>query len=141
MESDGGRPRVLLRVAPGYGYLVGADVGETRIQVELFDLTMTALAKAEYPLDVAAPDPGQVVAHLLHGLIAVTEQAGVDPGTVLGLGVAVSGTVERAADAVVHAQTLGWEGVPLGAMLGAGTDIPVHVDNGAKACCVTWIGR
>ncbi|WP_320069403.1 ROK family protein [Micromonospora sp. RTGN7] len=142
VESDGGRPRVLLRVAPGYGYLVGADVGETRIQVELFDLTMTALAKAEYPLDVAAPDPGQVVAHLLHGLIAVTEQAGVDPGTVLGLGVAVSGTVERAADAVVHAQTLGWEGVPLGAMLGAGTDIPVHVDNGAKTLgqAEMWFG-
>src|ERR1700710_1689405 len=28
--SDGGRPRALLRVAPGYGYVVGAGVGETR---------------------------------------------------------------------------------------------------------------
>ncbi|MCX4472727.1 ROK family transcriptional regulator [Micromonospora sp. NBC_01655] len=142
VESDGGRPRVLLRVAPGYGYLVGADVGETRIQVELFDLTMTALAKAEYPIAAAEPDPGAVVAHLLHGLTAVTEQAGVDPDVVLGLGVAVSGTVERTADAVVHAQTLGWEGVPLGAMLRAGTDIPVHVDNGAKTLgqAEMWFG-
>ncbi|RGC69426.1 N-acetylglucosamine repressor [Micromonospora sp. MW-13] len=142
VESDGGRPRVLLRVAPGYGYLVGADVGETRIQVELFDLTMTALAKAEYPIAAAEPDPGAVVAHLLHGLTAVTEQAGVDPDAVLGLGVAVSGTVERTADAVVHAQTLGWEGVPLGAMLRAGTDIPVHVDNGAKTLgqAEMWFG-
>ncbi|NBE83960.1 ROK family transcriptional regulator [Micromonospora rubida] len=142
VESDGGRPRVLLRVTPSYGYLVGADVGETRIQVELFDLTMTALAKAEYPIAAAEPDPGAVVAHLLHGLTAVTEQAGVDPGAVLGLGVAVSGTVERTADAVVHAQTLGWEGVPLGAMLCAGTDIPVHVDNGAKTLgqAEMWFG-
>ncbi|WP_405095936.1 ROK family protein [Micromonospora sp. NBC_01412] len=142
VESDGGRPRVLLRVTPSYGYLVGADVGETRIQVELFDLTMTALAKAEYPITAAEPDPGAVVAHLLHGLTAVTEQAGVDPAAVLGLGVAVSGTVERTADAVVHAQTLGWEGVPLGAMLGAGTDIPVHVDNGAKTLgqAEMWFG-
>ncbi|MFI0793526.1 ROK family protein [Micromonospora rubida] len=142
VESDGGRPRVLLRVTPSYGYLVGADVGETRIQVELFDLTMTALAKAEYPITAAEPDPGVVVAHLLHGLTAVTEQAGVDPAAVLGLGVAVSGTVERTADAVVHAQTLGWEGVPLGAMLGAGTDIPVHVDNGAKTLgqAEMWFG-
>ncbi|MFF3866221.1 ROK family protein [Micromonospora sp. NPDC001898] len=142
VESDGGRPRVLLRVTPSYGYLVGADVGETRIQVELFDLTMTALAKAEYPIAAAEPDPGAVVAHLLHGLTAVTEQAGVDPAAVLGLGVAVSGTVERTADAVVHAQTLGWEGVPLGAMLRAGTDIPVHVDNGAKTLgqAEMWFG-
>ncbi|MFR9778578.1 ROK family protein [Micromonospora sp. MS34] len=142
VESDGGRPRVLLRVAPGYGYLVGADVGETRVQVELFDLAMTALAKAEYPIAAAGPDPQDVARHLLHGLDAVVEQAGVDPAAVLGFGVAVSGTVERTADAVVHAQTLGWDGVPLGAMLRAGTDIPVQVDNGAKTLgqAEMWFG-
>ncbi|WFE35635.1 ROK family transcriptional regulator [Micromonospora sp. WMMD975] len=142
VESDGGRPRVLLRVAPGYGYLVGADVGETRVQVELFDLSMTALAKAEYPIAAAEPDPARVADHLRHGLAAVTEQSGVDPAAVLGFGVAVAGTVERTADAVVHAQTLGWDGVPLGAMLRAGTDVPVHVDNGAKTLgqAEMWFG-
>src|SRR5215813_6074564 len=48
VESNGGRPRVLLRVAPEYGYVIGVDVGETRVQVELFDMSMTALAKADY---------------------------------------------------------------------------------------------
>lgn len=132
VESDGGRPRVLLRVAPGYAYVVGADVGETRVQVELFDLSMTPLAKAEYPIPTAMPQPEGVLHHLLTGLASVVEQAGVDPAAVLGFGVAVSGVVERTADAVVHAQTLGWDGVPLGAMLRAGTQIPVLVDNGAK---------
>src|SRR3954451_395920 len=32
VDSDGGRPIALLRVAPRYGYIVGVDVGETRIQ-------------------------------------------------------------------------------------------------------------
>nr|MDT0656683.1 ROK family transcriptional regulator [Micromonospora sp. DSM 115978] len=132
VESDGGRPRVLLRVAPDYGYVVGADVGETRVQVELFDLSMTPRAKADYPIAASAPEPADVLRHLLAGLTSVVDQAGVDPAAVLGFGVAVSGTVERTADAVVHAQTLGWDGVPLGAMLRAGTDIPVLVDNGAK---------
>ena len=53
VDSDGGRPRMLLRVRPGYGYLVGVDVGETRVQVELFDLSMPPLAKADFPLDPA----------------------------------------------------------------------------------------
>jgi predicted NBD/HSP70 family sugar kinase len=142
VESDGGRPRVLLRVAPGYRYVVGADVGETRVQVELFDLAMTALAKAEYPLSASATEPAAVVTHLLDGLTSVVERAGVDPAAVLGFGVAVSGVVERTADAVVHAQTLGWAGVPLGAMLRAGTGIPVHVDNGAKTLgqAEMWFG-
>src|SRR5215207_916795 len=31
VESDGGRPRVLLQVAPGFGNVIGVDVGETRV--------------------------------------------------------------------------------------------------------------
>src|SRR3954471_4727658 len=40
VDSDGGRPRTLLRVAPGGGLLIGVDIGETRIRVELFDLAL-----------------------------------------------------------------------------------------------------
>ena len=96
VESDGGRPRVLLRVAPRFGYVVGADVGETRVRVELFDLAMTVLATAEYPIDSSTPSRRGVVSRVLPGLGAVIEQAGVAPAQVLGLGVAVAGVVEQA---------------------------------------------
>src|SRR5579875_2687424 len=46
VDSDGGRPRALLRMDPGYGRVIGVDVGETRVRVELFDLAMTVRAKA-----------------------------------------------------------------------------------------------
>jgi predicted NBD/HSP70 family sugar kinase len=140
VESDGGRPRVLLRVAPEFGYIIGVDVGETRVQVELFDMSMTARAKADYGLDSPAPAPDDVVSRVLDGLRTVVAQAGVEPGQVLGVGVAVSGVVDQ--DAVVHAQTLGWDAVPLGAMIRAGTDLPVLIDNGAKTLgqAEMWFG-
>jgi predicted NBD/HSP70 family sugar kinase len=142
VESDGGRPRVLLRVAPTFGYVVGAEVGETRVRVELFDLAMKVLATVVYPIETAAPDPAQAVSHVLQGLAAVIEQAGVESAQILGLGVAVAGVVEGPVDAVVHAQTLGWDAVPLGAMLAAGTDIPIQVDNGANTLgqAEMWFG-
>ena len=142
VESDGGRPRVLLRVAPEFGYVIGVDVGETRVQVELFDMSMTALAKADYAIESTTPRPHDVVSRVLDGLRTVVAQAGVDEALVLGVGVAVFGVVERTDDAVVHAQTLGWDAVPLGAMLRAGTDLPVHVDNGAKTLgqAEMWFG-
>jgi predicted NBD/HSP70 family sugar kinase len=142
VESNGGRPRVLLRVAPEFGYVVGVDVGETRVQVELFDMSMTARAKADYGVGSTAPRPEDVVSGVLDGLQAVVAQAGVDPARVLGVGVAVFGVVERTGDAVVHAQTLGWDAVPLGAMLRAGTELPVHIDNGAKTLgqAEMWFG-
>src|SRR6266567_4282177 len=51
VDSDGGRPRVLLQINADFGYVVGVDVGETRVRAELFDLAMVERAKADYRLD------------------------------------------------------------------------------------------
>jgi predicted NBD/HSP70 family sugar kinase len=138
VESEGGRPRVLLRVAPTFRYVVGAEVGETRVRVELFDLAMNVLAQADHP--ITSPTPEEVVKHVLEGLSAVLTSSGVRPEQVLGLGAAVSGVVED--NAVVDAQTLGWNAVPLAKMLAEGTDIPVHLDNGANVLgqAEMWFG-
>ena len=66
----------------------------------------------------------------------------VATGDVLGVGVGVSGLVEQGDQAVVHAQTLGWDAVPLERMLRDGTDLPLHLDNGAKtwAQAEPWFG-
>src|SRR6266487_2270133 len=60
VESDGGRPRVLLRVDPGYGHVIGTDVGETGVKVELFDLAMTRLATVDERLPTSRPDAAAV---------------------------------------------------------------------------------
>lgn len=140
--SDGGRPRTLLRVAPGHRYAIGVDVGETRVRVELFDLSMQALSTVEYVLPAQVARPAQVVRHVRDGYEAVVRQAAVDPQRVLGIGVGVSGVVDQVADAVVDAQTLGWRDVPLGAMLRAEIPCPILVDNGAKALgqAEMWFG-
>ena len=109
-ESDGGRPRILLRVAPDFAHVVGIDVGETRVQVELFDLSMTALAKAEFPMDPGRPEPEIVVGHILAGLRQVAEEAPLRSPDILGVGIGVNGVVEQGSEAVVHAQQLGWDG-------------------------------
>lgn len=103
-ESDGGRPSMLLRIAPRFAFVVGVDVGETRVRVELFDFAMTLLASIEYPLDPARTEPDLVAGHVVAGIDAVTAQAQVAPGDVLGVGIGVSGVVEQGAEAVVHAQ-------------------------------------
>ena len=89
-ESDGGRPRAMLGMNPRYGYVVGVDIGETRTRVELFDLTMTESAKAEYPLDqVAEHDVAVVVGQIVSGLNTVLSAGGIDRKAVLGVGIGV----------------------------------------------------
>jgi predicted NBD/HSP70 family sugar kinase len=142
VDSDGGRPRVLLRINPEYGYVIGVDVGETRVLVELFDLMMTERAKADYPLDPRQHGPEVIVAAILSGLDAVMTGAGVASSAVLGVGVGVPGIVEDGPELLVHGQPFGWESVPLKRLLRSGTDLPLYIDNGAKTMgqAELWFG-
>ena len=120
VDSDGGRPRVLLRINPDYGYVVGIDVGETRIRAELFDLTMAVRANADYPLEPREHGVDVVVEKILSCLSAVLRDSGVPPEAILGVGVGVPGVVEQGAEVVLYGQTYGWDGVPLEQLLRAG---------------------
>lgn len=153
VESAGGRPRTLLRVSPASGYMIGVDVGETRIRIELFDLTLTELARVERPLEAAGPrridryDVAVVVRHLREGIAEVLHRAGIAPERLLGVGIGVPGIVARTADgAVVHGQTIGWDAVPLERMLRDShllpETVPYYIDNGAKTLgqAEMWFG-
>ncbi|MFJ8076581.1 ROK family protein [Streptomyces sp. NPDC096176] len=149
VESDGGRPRTLLRVAPASGLLIGVDIGETRVRVELFDLSLTELARAERLLAQHGYDVDRIVAHVRDCVADVLREADADPGRLLGIGVGVPGLIERSAaagGAVVHGQTIGWSGVPLERMLRDTVEIPpetpLFVDNGAKTLgqAEMWFG-
>ncbi len=132
VESDGGRPRVLLRVDPAYGHVVGVDIGETGVKIELFDLAMNRLATVDHPLP-AAPDPATAVEQVTSGLREVFASAGITDSAVLGVGIGVPGTVEQGERVLVHAPTVGWDAVPLTDLLrDAGVTLPLFVDNGAK---------
>lgn len=141
-ESDGGRPRALLEVNPGYGHVVGVDVGETGVLVEIYDLCLHALASHISEPASAGRDVDEVVAQILDGLSRVIEETGVTHESIIGVGVGVPGLVEHGPDAVVHAQTVGWDAVPLGRLLRARTDLPLVIDNGAKAMgqAENWFG-
>jgi len=142
VDSDGGRPRMLLQINPDHGYIIGVDVGETRVRVELFDLTLTERAKTDYPLDPRQHEVGLIVEAILAGLEVVLTGSGVSPDAVLGIGVGVPGIVEDGPDGLVHGQTYGWESVPLGRLLRAGTSLPLHIDNDARTMgqAELWFG-
>ncbi|MET9677285.1 ROK family protein [Streptomyces sp. NPDC006482] len=154
VDSAGGRPRTLLRITPGSGCMIGVDVGETRVRIELFDLTLTELARAERPLTVDAAHPhdryevGLVVGLVREGIAEVLRTAGVATERLLGVGVGVPGIVARTAEdgAVVHGQTIGWDAVPLERLLREAVELPASVpywiDNGAKTLgqAEMWFG-
>jgi predicted NBD/HSP70 family sugar kinase len=143
-DSNGGRPRGLLQVNPGYGYVIGVDVGETAFLVELFDFRLQLRARHTSVTDMAVLDPEDAVRHITGGIESVIAESGVDRQAILGVGVAVPGLVEHEhrEGAVVDGQSVGWHAVPLEAMLHDRTGLPILVDNGAKTLgqAEKWFG-
>ncbi|MFF4034715.1 ROK family protein [Streptomyces sviceus] len=148
VESYGGRPRTLLRVAPSGGHMIGVDVGETRVRVELFDLALTELARTERPLERHGYDVEVVVGHIRDGIAEVLADAAITPERLLGVGIGVPGIVARTPGqgAVVHGQTMGWDAVPLESLLRSTCElpdsVPYFIDNGARTLgqAELWFG-
>ncbi|MFE1311185.1 ROK family protein [Streptomyces sp. NPDC058755] len=148
VDSDAGRPRRLLRIRPDSGRLIGVDVGETRVRVELFDLGLRELARTERPLGPRGYDVDAVVGHVHEGMAEVFRTAALAPDDLLGVGIGVPGIIEDAGEqgAVVHGQTIGWDAVPLERRLRLTgqlpSQIPYFIDNGAKTLgqAEMWFG-
>ncbi|MFE5393009.1 ROK family protein [Streptomyces sp. NPDC056568] len=154
VDSAGGRPRTLLRISARSGYMIGVDIGETRVRIELFDLALTELARVERPLEATGPrrvdryDVDLVMTHLRDGIPEVVAEAGIAAERLLGVGIGVPGIVARTAEdgAVVHGQTIGWDAVPLERLLRESrilpATVPYYIDNGAKTLgqAEMWFG-
>lgn len=154
VDSEGGRPRTLLRVAPTSGLLIGIDIGETRVRVELFDLSLTELGRTEHLLAQHGYDVERVVAHVRTGVAEVLRDADADAASLLGIGIGVPGIIEQATrdgatgatGAIVHGQTIGWSAVPFERLLRDSMElppqVPLFIDNGAKTLgqAEMWFG-
>lgn len=141
-ESDGGRPRALLSINPDYGRFVGIDVGETHIQIGLFDAALHRLAGATQQLSVDESQPDQVVRHIVKSLRSLLSESGVHTDDIIGIGLGVPGIVDPAGGVSIFAPNWGWHDVPLMDMLQEELQVRVHLDNGAKAMALAemWFG-
>ncbi|GAA4908243.1 ROK family transcriptional regulator [Streptomyces coeruleoprunus] len=141
-DSDGGRPRGLIAVDAAGGALIGVDVAETYVHVELFDLALNVLARADEELRPADSRPEEVVAHIADAVRSVVEQSGVPDERVLGVGVSMPGQVDREGGVSVYAPNWDWHDVPLLDLLAERVPYPLYLDNPLRACTVAelWFG-
>jgi predicted NBD/HSP70 family sugar kinase len=142
-ESDGGRPRTLLRINSDFGVVVGIDVGETGIRVEGFDLSMREIAGAAVPLHPQHHDAATVIEHIAAAVEQVHLQFAREGRRALGVGIALPGVVEQdGGDVRVHAPNIGWDDIPLVRILSERVGLPVFAENGAKTLgqAEMWLG-
>lgn len=148
LESDAGRPRVLLSIDPAAGYVLGCDISEMEIRTELFDLTLTRIQSRTAHFVHRSVEPTTAVDTIVLQVADMLAESGIPADRIRGLGLGVPGIVARPAessgsamDAVIDAPAIGWDQVSL-RDLPARLGFPVWVDNGAKTTtqAEAWFG-
>jgi predicted NBD/HSP70 family sugar kinase len=126
-----GRPPTLLRLDPSAGAVVGIHFDHRHLRVAVADLSSTVLAEQWRDLDVdhAATSALDAAADLVDAVLA---EAGIGRSRVVGVGVALSGPVDR--DGTVGETVIlpGWEHLNAVDELTRRLDLPVSVDNDAN---------
>jgi glucokinase len=109
----------------GYG---GIDLGGTKIQAAILDEQRNVLGSARRPTPTSG-GPADVAAEIERALRDAAGEAGLDAGTLAGIGVGSPGTIEDGT--VTSARNLpGWEGsFPLAATLERALGCPVRLGN------------
>lgn len=135
-----GRPANLVRVDAGRALFIGVKVTGDEIIAVLTDLCCRI--RVARHVRITARDPGAVLAStaaLVQELLTEADGFGV---RVSGMGVAVSGDVDRTAGVVRYSPFLDWRDVPLAELTQAVTGLPVTVDNDVRALTVAeqWFG-
>ncbi|MDX3379848.1 ROK family protein [Streptomyces niveiscabiei] len=141
-DSAGGRPRGLVAVNAQGGALIGVDIAETYVHVELYDLGLNVLARATEQVRPGQSRPEEVVALIATATGSVVAQAGVDAARVLGVGVSMPGQVDRTTGVSEYAPNWDWHDVPLLDLLSDHIAYPLYLDNPLRACAVAelWFG-
>jgi predicted NBD/HSP70 family sugar kinase len=135
-----GRPANPVRVDGGRALFLGVKVTGDEVIAVLADLCCRIRADRRLPLaDRGTRSVLADIARLVDELRVAAAELGAP---VLGLGIALSGDVDRAEGAVRYSPFLDWRDVPLGELAAMTCGLPVTVDNDVRALTVAeqWFG-
>ncbi|MEU3245129.1 ROK family transcriptional regulator [Streptomyces sp. NPDC006875] len=135
-----GRPANPVRVDGGRALFIGIKVTGDELIAVLTDLCCRIRVARHVPLTSRAPRSVlATTAGLVQELLTEADGYGV---RVQGIGVAVSGDVDRSDGVVRYSPFLEWRDVPLAELAGMTTGLPVTVDNDVRALTVAeqWFG-
>jgi predicted NBD/HSP70 family sugar kinase len=134
-----GRPGTIVELNGSGAFGIGAEINVNHVTTLAVDLAGEVVSERKVSVDTRELEPSQVVdrlVELLESTLSDLSGRGEAPVSVV---VGVAGLVDRAAGAVTVAPNLGWQGVPLAALLRESLGHPeflVEVANEANLAAV-----
>lgn len=128
-SSSGGRRPETLHLSSSLGYVVGADLGATSLDVAVMRPDLTVVARHAEPADVRA-GPGVVLARVRAVMRDLLKACKAAPAQVLSIGIGVPGPVDFASGQLVNPPLMPeWDSFSIRDYLREEYAAPVFVDN------------
>lgn len=126
--SQGGRPARRLGLVSSAGHAVGLKIAPDHLAFVEVELDGTVIRSAQEPFDASSATLLEGLGNALEGFIA-----GGRGVPILGIGVAIPGTVDAQGSGIVDSYQLGWNDMPIGPTLRRMLGLPVLVENNVNA--------
>jgi glucokinase len=119
--------------APKQEYLVGVDLGGTKILAGVFNQQIKCLGKAKTSTK-ASRGPDAVVERIADCVFDAVDECDLDLKQIRGIGLGAPGAVDYDEGKVINAPNLGWENQPLKKELEKKLGVPVFLENDTNIC-------
>ncbi len=123
-QSQGGRPARLLHFNPRAGFVIGVDVGGTKISGAIVDLDGHILTRHTINTHGADNSLASLMALIKHLLGQLAK-----PASCWGIGLGVPGAVDPGTGSIQFSPGVGWDDIDIAAQLEEEFSLPVWVDN------------
>jgi predicted NBD/HSP70 family sugar kinase len=126
-EASVGKPALLLEVARNGRHLICADLANQEFRGAVVNLRGEFLHTVTLPRDGKVGQPAiELVYQLVDALLATVAQP------VLGIGIGTPGLIDTTRGFIQYAVNMEWENIPLGDLLKARYNLPVHIANDSQ---------
>ncbi len=122
-------------------HFLGIDLGGTKVLTAVADERGKILARKKIPTE---PEKGQehVIDNIIGSVLAVLEESGLDKSEIVRTGIGSPGPLNIEKGIIYLAPNLGWENVPISALLEERLGVPIKLENDANAAALgeKWFG-
>lgn len=125
-----GRPSILLALNPDYGYFLGVCITDYPPVLTLCDIHGNVIDEHEI---ASTREPEAVAATIQQGIRSLLAEQKILRKNILGIGIAVSGLVDREQGICLLSNELNWHNVPIAKIVEQATGIPTFIENDANA--------
>ncbi|GAB6100113.1 xylose repressor [Halanaerocella petrolearia] len=134
-SSTGGRKPVYLKTNPDKAYILSVDIEVNRVRVVLFNLDLKIAVKSIVPI-IDKSDPNRTMERICNEINKIVDNRKLDWNSILGIGVAVPGLIDKESGCLKFAPNLTWTDVEITKLFKDKYDVPVILENEANAAAI-----